>query len=223
MRSKTNISQLGTATVRIPQQRGPEGRRDRSPRGRNLPLLPLTIAGGVLLAGLGVGAAVVDQHLTSSTHQIRTPVMAGGLLRDPQAEQDLATRLTLAQQQFRAQFPGRLAGTGAVAYDQPFAGAGRPAGPVVFLGVALNTHGDPRDFVAAFRSGSVGYRVTEVDAGPGARGVCAETATSGIHRTYCAWSTGDSVGELVPTVAGWDTTRLASLMRAMRPDVEHPL
>lgn len=94
--------------------------------------------------------------------------------------------------------------------------------PLVFLGASIDTTGDPGDFVAAFRSGAQGYRITEVDVGPGARGVCAETPT-GVHRTYCAWSTGDSIGELLPTVAGWDTQRLAALMRDIRADAEHPM
>ncbi|MEP6815047.1 MAG: hypothetical protein ABI873_05805 [Marmoricola sp.] len=212
------------ALVRIPQQRTPHDEPiPKTPRRRNLALaLPLCIAGISLLVTLADIAALVDANSTSATHRIRTPALAGGLLRDPQAEADLATRLAEVKRQFEAQFPGRVAGFGSVVYDQPGAGAGRPAGPVVFVGAAIDMSGNPRDFVAAFRSGAQGYQVTEVDAGPGAKGVCAETP-SGVHRTYCAWSTGDSVGELLPTVAGWDTPRLAALMREIRPDVEHPL
>jgi hypothetical protein len=216
--------QTAPARVRIPQQRSPQDQpaqqaaKDR----RRLPLLPLGLAGVALLGSLGVGAALLDQQATTSTHQIRTPAMAGGLLRDPQEESALAGRLAEAESRFRAQFSDRLSDFGSVVYSQPDAGAGRPAGPLVFLGAAIDTKGDPGDFVAAFRSGAQGYRVTEVDAGPGARGVCAQTPT-GVPRTYCAWSTGDSVGELLPTVAGWDTPRLAALMRDMRADVEHPM
>ena len=210
------------AQVRIPRQRTPSDPRVRRARRRNLPLLPLSLAGAVLLATLAVGAAVVDQHVTSSTHRIRTPAMAGGLLRDPQQERALAGPLGQAKQRFRTQFSDRLSNFGSVVYSQPDAGAGRPAGPLVFLGASIDTKGDPGDFVTAFRSGAQGYRVTEVDVGPGARGVCAETPT-GVHRTYCAWSTGDSIGELLPTVAGWDIPRLAALMRDIRADAEHPM
>lgn len=211
-----------TAQVRIPQQRGPHHAPVRPGPRRHLPLLPLTVGGVALLATLGVGAAVVDQYATSSTHRIRTPAMAGGLLRDPPQETALAGSLADAEQRFRAQFSDRLHDFGSVVYSQPDAGAGRPAGPLVFLGASIDTRGDPKDFVAAFRNGSRGYRVTEVDVGPGARGVCAETP-SGVRRTYCAWSTGDSIGELLPIVAGWDTPRLAALMRDVRADVEHPM
>lgn len=187
-----------------------------------MPLLPLTVAGVTALATLGVAAAVVDQHATTSTHTIRTPAMAGGLLRDPDQEAALRGRLAEAGQRFRAQFSDRLHDFRSVVYSQPDAGANRPAGPIAFLGATIDTNGDAGDFVTAFRTGALGYRVTEVDVGPGAEGVCAETST-GIHRTFCAWSTGDSIGELLPTVAGWDTPRLAALMRDIRADVEHPL
>lgn len=209
-------------TIRIPQQRGPADRRQRAPGRRGLPLLPMVIAGAMVLAIVGVGAAILDQQVTSSSHRIRTPAMAGGLLRDPQQEKVLAGPLADAEQRFRAQFSDRLHDFGAVVYSQPDAGVGRPAGPLVFLGASIDTRGDPADFVQAFRDGSQGYRVTEVDAGPGAKGVCA-TTPMGVHRTYCAWSTGDSIGELLPTVAGWDTPRLAALMRDIRADVEHPM
>lgn len=219
---RTDAVRTSAQVVRIPKQRAPSEPRSRPTRKRSLPLLPLTIAGVTALATLGVAAAVVDQHATTSTHTIRTPPMAGGLLRDPGEEHALSGRLTAAGDRFRAQFSGRLQDFRSVVYSQPDAGANRPAGPLVFLGATINTSGSAGDFVTAFRHGAQGYRVTEVDAGPGARGVCAETPT-GVHRTFCAWSTGDSIGELLPTVAGWDTPRLAALMRGIRADVEHPL
>jgi hypothetical protein len=219
---RTESVRTDAPTVRIPQQRGPDARPDRPARRRSLPLLPLTIAATSVLAIVGVGAAVLDQQATSSSHQIRTPAMAGGLLRDPAQEKALAGPLADAEQRFKAQFASRLHDFGAVVYDQPDAGVGRPAGSLVFLGASIDSSGNPEDFVTAFRDASQGYRVTEVDVGAGARGVCAETPT-GVHRTYCAWSTGDSIGELLPTVAGWETPRLAALMRDIRADVEHPM
>jgi hypothetical protein len=206
--------------LRIPQPRTPyDGPLRPAGRQRFALALPLVVGGVALLVLLGVGAAVLAAHTTRTSHQIRTPPSAGGLLRDVTQESVMAERLAASERQFRAQFRGRVDSFGAAVYRNATAVRGGPAGPVVFLGAAIDTSGDPGDFVDAFRTSarSSGYLVRTVAAGPGAQGVCGESAGA---PTICAWATGDSVGELLPAVAGWDAPHLATLMRAMRPDLE---
>ncbi|MCW2758788.1 MAG: hypothetical protein JWO46_2534 [Nocardioidaceae bacterium] len=92
---------------------------------------------------------------------------------------------------------------------------------MVFVGAAINTHGDPQDFVDAFRTQAetTGATVTDADVGTGALGVCSQSAAAPAV-TSCAWSTGDSVGQLVPTVDGWDGASLGAAMKDFRTALE---
>ncbi len=59
-----------------------------------------------------------------------------------------------------------------------------------------------------------------MSAGDGdAKAVCA-SQSSGQKIAICAWATKDSGGELIPTVPGWDSAKLAAIMRDLRKDVE---
>ena len=53
----------------------------------------------------------------------------------------------------------------------------------------------------------------------GGKAVCASQA-AGQKIAICAWATKDSGGELIPTVPGWDSAKLAAVMRSLRADVE---
>ena len=44
--------------------------------------------------------------------------------------------------------------------------------------------------------------------------------SAGQKVAICAWATKDSMGELVPTVPGYDSKQLSKIMLDMRPDVE---
>lgn len=184
-------------------------------------IVGLVIGGALALLLLVVAAVVVVHRAGRSTHDIVTPATAGGLPRDAEQEKVLADRLSTAEQQFRTAFGGHIESLDSAVYSKRRSEGDSPSGPIVFLGATMKASGTPSDFVAGFRSSASarGYQVTEVDAGPGAKGVCAQSTTS-VRISYCAWSTGDSLGELLPTVPGWDAAHLSSLMRDFRPDVE---
>jgi hypothetical protein len=202
--------------------------RDPAPHGYPPPkkrrtgvVVGLVVAGTVVvLAAVAAGLAI--GHPNRTTHVILTPPTAGGLTRDARQEAALADRLDQAERIFRESAFGDVESFASAVYDKSVSEPGSPAGAVVFLGATIKgAQGGPGDFVDAFdRSASArGYQVTEVDAGPGARGACAQSRTS-VVITTCAWATDDSMGELLPAVQGWQTDHLADLMRAVRPDVE---
>jgi hypothetical protein len=185
-------------------------------------IVGLVLAGAAVLLAFAVAAALVIAHQNRTTREILTPQTAGGLTRDLQQESALADRLAQAEQGFRQGAFGTIESLRSAVYDKSRSGAGSPSGPIVFLGASVKAKGGPDDFVHGFSTSAAsrGFNVTQVDAGADARGVCAQSRTS-VVITICAWATDDSMGELLPTVQGWDTGNLAGLMREMRPDVEH--
>ncbi|RLV50735.1 hypothetical protein D9V37_01875 [Nocardioides mangrovicus] len=210
--------------VRLPRQRqsyerwvAAAGDDTRAQRALMLPIALCGLALLVIAATLGALAVHAGQHSSRSLH---LPDHAGALSRDATPTADLSSRISTAQQGFRDRFGQQLAGVVGGAYVADTAATGRPTGPVVFVGAAIDTAGDPGEFIDAFTRSAraAGYDVEEVAAGSDAAGICMSTSRG--EAATCAWSTGDAVGELVPTETGWSVDQLAAAMRAMRGAAE---
>ena len=97
-----------------------------------------------------------------------------------------------------------------------------PEGALVFLGAKLTKVQSPTKFVTAFgkQATTNGFKIDKIAAGDGGgKAVCAYQST-GQKVAICAWATKDSMGELVPTVPGYDSKQLSKIMLDLRPDVE---
>ena len=173
----------------------------------------------ILVAG---GAVALVLSKGSDKHTITTPTTAGQMKRDSTKEKALATQLTQAEQQFKTQATG-VAYVKSAVYNQTDAKRG-PAGGLVFLGAKLSklVAKNPTTFVASFtkQAKANGLTVTNTAAGSnGGKAVCASVTTPQ-KVAICAWATQDTVGELVPTVPGYDSAALSNIMRSLRTDVE---
>lgn len=157
-------------------------------------------------------------------HKITTPDSAGSMKRDTGREKQLSSQLRLAEQQFKTQGKGKCATVKYVksaVYNQTSAKRG-PAGDLVFLGAKLSKEQKPSKWTTCFSKlvKTNGLTVRSVEAGGGdAKAVCA-TVTSPQKVTVCGWATKDTVGELVPTVPGYDSKQLSKIMLDVRDDVE---
>ena len=106
-------------------------------------------------------------------------------------------------------------------YDQNDSDRG-PEGALVFLGAKLKKVQKPSSFVESFSKQATtnGFKIDKIPAGDGGgKAVCAYQS-AGQKVAICAWATKDSMGELVPTVPGYDSKQLSKIMLDMRPDVE---
>jgi hypothetical protein len=174
----------------------------------------------VVLVAAGVSYLV----LRPTHHKITTPATAGSMKRDKAKEKSLASELTLAKQQFKTQGKGECASVKyvkAAVYDQSSAKRG-PKGDLVFLGAKLSKEQEPSKWTACFSKlvATNGLKTKKVDAGDGdAKGVCASITTPQ-KVTVCGWATKDTVGEIVPTVPGYDAKLLSKIMVDLRADVE---
>ncbi len=170
------------------------------------------------LAGAGFTAFALTR---TDSHSIATPATAGGMKRETEKETALKTQLDGAATQFKTQAKNVSYVKSAI-YNQTDAKRG-PAGSLVFLGAKLKEPQDPASFVKAFgkQAGANGFTVSNVSAGDaGGKAICASQSQGEEKIAICAWATEDSMGELIPTVPGWDAKTLTKVMLDLREDVE---
>jgi hypothetical protein len=177
----------------------------------------------VLVAG-AIGAVLLLKG--NDSHTISTPATAGSMKRDTTQEKQLGQQLTQAEEQFKTQGDAaKISYVKSAVYKQDKTSRG-PAGGLVFLGAKLKKMQKaefPKTWVSDVftkQAKANGLKVVNVSAGEGkAKAACASIATPQ-KVAICAWATKDSIGELVPTVAGYDSATLAKIMRDLRTDVE---
>ncbi len=179
------------------------------------------VAAAIVLAMAAVAVGVVMFVTGSDSHKIVTPSTAGDMKRATSKETELKPQLDSAEQQFKTQAKNVSYVKSAV-YTQADSKRG-PKGDLVFLGAKLSKPQVPAKFVSSFEKQATanGFKVTKVSAGDGGgKAVCAAQTAGTQKIAICAWATEDSMGELVPTVPGWDTAKLAKMLLILRPDVE---
>ena len=193
----------------------------RSGRGRIIAIVAAIIVVVLVVAGLGAYFA-----LRPTNHKITTPATAGSMKRDTAREQTLSSQLKQAEQQFKTQGQSKCATIRYVksaVYNQADAKRG-PQGSLVFLGAKLSKEQTPTKWTSCFSklAKSNGLTVSKIDPNDGnASAVCA-SVTSPQKVAICGWATKDTIGELVPTVPGYDSQQLSKIMLALRNDVEQP-
>jgi len=183
---------------------------------------PWIIGVAVLLVLVLVGGAVAVILAVSGDdkHSIAITSTAGGMKRDTAKEAELKQQLDAAEKQFQTQAKNVTYVKSGI-YNQANKDKG-PEGALVFLGAKLKGVQSPTKFVDSFgkQAGTNGFKIDKIAAGKGGgKAVCASQAT-GQKIAICAWATKDSMGELIPTVPGWDSAKLAAIMRDLRADVE---
>jgi hypothetical protein len=184
--------------------------------------LGLIIALVAGLVALAVIAALVVIFVVNKEekHSIAIPATAGGMKRDNAKEKELQQQLDAAEQQFQTQAKN-VSYVKSGVYNQDDDSRG-PKGSLVFLGAKLKKVQSPTKFVDSFskQAGSNGFKIDKIPAGDaGGKAVCAYQST-GQKVAICAWATKDSMGELVPTVPGYDAKQLSKILLDMRSDVE---
>jgi len=178
------------------------------------------IAGLVVLALVAVLLVVFVFAKGDEKHSITIPSTAGGMKRDKAKETELQQQLTAAEGQFKTQAKN-VSYVKSGVYNQDDTARG-PEGALVFLGAKLKKVQSPNAFVKSFdkQATTNGFKIDKIPAGDGGgKAVCAYQS-KGQKVAICAWATKDSMGELVPTVPGWDSKQLSKVMLDMRPDVE---
>jgi hypothetical protein len=178
------------------------------------------IAGLVVLAIIAVIAVVVVANNGEEKHSISITSTAGGMKRDKAKEAELQKELDAAELQFKTQAKNvSYVRSGVYAQDDTKRG---PEGSLVFLGAKLKKVQSPTKFVSAFSKQATtnNFKIDKISAGEGGgKAVCAYQST-GQKIAICAWATRDSMGELVPTVPGYDSKQLSKIMIDLRSDVE---
>lgn len=180
----------------------------------------IAVAVVLVLALVGGAVAVIVSLTGEDTHSIAIPANAGGMKRDTTKENELKQQLDAAEQQFKTQAKNVTYVKSGV-YNQADKDRG-PEGALVFLGAKLDKEQSPQAFVDAFgkQAGANGFKIDKISAGEaGGQAVCA-SQDAGQKIAICAWATKDSMGELIPTVPGWDSKQLAKVMLDVRKDVE---
>jgi hypothetical protein len=176
----------------------------------------------LVVALVAVGAFFGYQALTGEDkHSIAIPSTAGGMKRDTKSETALKQQLDAAETQFKTQFKD-VSYVKSGVYTQANKDKG-PEGALVFLGAKVKlSDKNASTFVDTLKkqATSNGFKVAAVSPGDnGGKAVCA-SQSAGQKIAICAWATKDSGGELIPTVPGWDSAKLAAVMRSLRADVE---
>jgi hypothetical protein len=178
------------------------------------------IAGLVVLAIIAVIAVVVVANNGEEKHSISITSTAGGMKRDKAKEAELQKELDAAELQFKTQAKNvSYVRSGVYTQDDTKRG---PEGSLVFLGAKLKKIQSPTKFVSAFTKQATtnNFKIDKISAGEGGgKAVCAYQST-GQKIAICAWATRDSMGELVPTVPGYDSKQLSKIMIDLRSDVE---
>ncbi len=178
------------------------------------------IAGLVVLAIVAVLAIVLVVNKGEDTHSIAIPSTAGGMKRDTGKETELKQQLDAAEEQFKTQAKN-VSYVKSGVFNQEDSKRG-PAGALVFLGAKLKKVQSPTAFVTSFSKQATtnGFKIDKIAAGEGGgKAVCAYQAT-GQKVAICAWATTDSMGELIPTVPGYDAKQLSKILIDLRSDVE---
>ena len=183
--------------------------------------LLIGLVAGLVVLGL-IAAVLVVFVVTRGPdkHAIAIPATAGSLKRDTAKEKELKSQLDAAEQTFKAQAKNVTYVKSGV-YQQDKTSRG-PVGSLVFLGAKLSKTQSPTAFVSAFskQAGTNGFKISKISAGDGGgKAVCAEQS-AGQKVAICAWATNDSMGELVPTVPGYDSKALSKILVSMRSDIE---
>jgi hypothetical protein len=163
---------------------------------------------------------IIREVTKEEKHSIAIPATAGGMERDTAKEKELQQQLDAAEQQFKTQAKNVTYVKSGV-YEQDDDKRG-PKGSLVFLGAKLKKVQSPTKFVDSFskQAGSNGFKIEKISVGDGGgKAVCAEQS-QGQKVAICAWATKDSMGELVPTVPGYDAKQLSKILLDLRPDVE---
>ena len=183
--------------------------------------LIIGIAVVMVLVLIGGAVAVILSVMGEDKHAISIPSTAGGMKRDKDKETELKQQLEAAEAQFKTQAKGITYVKYGV-YDQDDSKRG-PEGSLVFLGAKFKRDAKgPTEFVESFgkQATTNGFKIDKISAGDGGgKAVCAYQS-SGQKVAICAWATSDSMGELVPTVPGYDSKQLSKIMIDMRGDVE---
>lgn len=178
------------------------------------------IAALVVLAIITVLVIVFVVNKGDDEHSISIPATAGGMKRDTAKEKALQQQLDAAEKQFKTQAKN-VSYVKSGVYDQDDSLRG-PEGALVFLGAKLKKVQSPTAFVKSFskQAKTNGFKTENIAPGEnGGKAVCAYQST-GQKVAICAWATKDSMGELVPTVPGWDAKQLSKIMTSLRKDVE---
>ena len=178
------------------------------------------IAGLVVLALVAVLLVVFVFAKGDDKHSITIPATAGGMDRDKAKETELSQQLDAAENQFKTQAKN-VSYVKSGVYDQNKTDRG-PEGALVFLGAKLKKVQNPSTFVKSFSKQATtnGFKIDKISSGEGGgQAVCAYQS-AGQKVAICAWATKDSMGELVPTVPGYDSKQLSKILIDMRPDVE---
>ena len=180
------------------------------------------VAAVLVVALVAAGAFFGYQALNGEDkHSIAIPSTAGGMKRDTKSETALKQQLDAAETQFKTQFKD-VSYVKSGVYTQANKDKG-PEGALVFLGAKVKLRDkNASTFVDTLKkqATSNGFKVAAVSPGDnGGKAVCA-SQSAGQKIAICAWATKDSGGELIPTVPGWDSAKLAAIMRSLRADVE---
>jgi len=183
--------------------------------------LIIAVAVVLVLVLIGGAAAVILSVMGEDKHSISIPATAGGMKRDKDKETELKQQLEAAEAQFKTQAKGITYVKYGV-YDQDDSKRG-PEGSLVFLGAKFKRdEKGPTEFVESFgkQATTNGFKIDKISAGDGGgKAVCAYQS-SGQKVAICAWATTDSMGELVPTVPGYDSKQLSKILIDIRGDVE---
>jgi hypothetical protein len=178
------------------------------------------VAGLVVLALIAVAAVVLVATKGEDKHSIAITKTAGGMKRDSAKEAALQSQLDAAEKQFKTQAKN-VSYVKSGVYNQDDSKRG-PKGALVFLGAKLTKVQSPTKFVTAFgkQATTNGFKIDKIAAGDGGgKAICAYQST-GQKVAICAWATKDTMGELVPTVPGYDSKQLSKILIDLRSDVE---
>jgi hypothetical protein len=182
--------------------------------------LIIALVAGLLALAVAAALVIVFVVNKEDKHSITIASTAGGMKRDKDKEEELQQQLDAAEQQFKTQAKN-VSYVKSGVYDQNDGDRG-PQGSLVFLGAKLKQEQSPTKFVESFskQAESNGFKIDNISPGDGGgKAVCAYQST-GQKVAICAWATKDSMGELVPTVPGYDADQLSKILIDMRPDVE---
>ena len=138
-------------------------------------------------------------------HAIATPSTAGGMKRDTDKETELKQQLDAAEKQFNE--GKNVDYVSPAVYHQDDTDLGPEELRSLFLGAVLKAEQSPTKWIDdkfSKQASTNGLKIDKISAGEGGgKAVCAYLET-GQKVAICAWATKDSMGELVPTVPGYD-------------------
>jgi len=184
-------------------------------------LIVAIIAGLVVLALVAVLLVVFVFNKGDDTHSITIPATAGGMKRDQAEESKKQQELKAVEQQFKSQAKNATnVKSGLYVQDDSKRG---PEGPLLFIGAKVKpSETNSENYVTTISklAKANGLKIQKVSVGDdGGKAICAY-ADGAQKNALCLWTTKDSIGQLLPTVTGYDPKQLSKIMLDMRPDVE---